>query len=347
MNFKKKNLIGILIILLVTNFTTYYISSGKTSVLGKKTNVKVASVDNKDFTSNDIYKSWKATGQSASTLSSLISAVDSYILNDKYKDDKSVQKEIEKKKEQLIASYTDQGQDFESILKSSGISMDDWTKMFNTQTLTEVETKNYVKSIIKKDEVKKAYEADEAKIRTSHILFKVKTDESKALEDLEKEAKAKADDVYTKLIEEIEKSDDKQKTFAKYAKEYSEDVDSKEKGGDIGFSNSEDLEYQNAVINIEVGDITEVVKTSYGYEIIMKTDIQEKKSLDNKSVYEKYLNQIAEEKITDNATYSEVAMIELRSKYGLKFTDTSLGEQYSASLESTNKTMEEASTTDN
>ncbi|MFV0425138.1 MAG: peptidylprolyl isomerase [Bacilli bacterium] len=344
MNQKRKNIILVLVALVVTNLITHYASSGQDSRLGKKTTVVIASVDGKEFTSNDIYNSWKSDGQSSTTINSLINSVDSYILNDKYEDSEEIAEELDTQVKQAKAYYEDQGQDFDELLSQSGMTEDSWEEMLKLQIQTQKETQSYVESIVTKDQVQEAYDADEVKVRTSQILFKVEVSEDTAVADVEAEAKAKADDVYKLLTEEMENSEDKQATFAKYAKEYSEDVDSKENGGDVGFSNSEDSAYQEAIKDLEIDEYTEVVKTSYGYAIIMKTDVQEKKSLDDEAVYEKYQTQVAEQMIEENSSYSQLALIELRSSYGLKFKDTDLGEQYSTIVEQTNAQFETTET---
>lgn len=342
MNQKRKNIILIVAALVITNLITHYASSGQTSVLGKKTTVDVASVDGKTFTSNNIYTSWVEDGQSATAINALLNEVDAFILNDKYGDDESVDEEVKTQTQQAKDYYESQDQDFDALLEQSGMDTDSWNELVKKQVLSEKATMAYVEEIVTKEQVQEAYDADAPKIKTSQILFKVSPDDTQSVEELEKEAQEKAEEVYKELEKEMKDSDDVEKTFAKFAKKYSEDEDSKDKGGDVGYSNSEDLEYQAAIQDLEVNEYTEVVKTTYGYSIILKTDVQEKKSLDEESVYNKYKSQVAEEMIAANPTYSQIALIELRSEYNLKFKDTDLGEQYSQLVEQTNSQLEAA-----
>jgi len=99
-------------------------------------------------------------------------------------------------------------------------------------------------------------------IRTSHILIALPEN---ATEDQDKAARQRA----TALMERAKKAED----FAKLAKENSMDP-SASQGGDIGLTQKGELapEYEDAAAKLKVGEISGVVKTSYGYHIIKLTD---------------------------------------------------------------------------
>ncbi len=99
--------------------------------------------------------------------------------------------------------------------------------------------------------------------RSSHILFKVESDASE--EDWSK-AEAKAQKVLDKLnAGEIE--------FADAAKKYSDDT-SADDGGDVGWDKLTTFvtEYQDALSALAPGQMSGLVKTTYGYHIIMCTE---------------------------------------------------------------------------
>jgi len=107
-------------------------------------------------------------------------------------------------------------------------------------------------------------------VRVRHILIKVgeNTDKKEAL----------------KRITEILKEAKKGKTsFGELAKKYSEDP-SAAKGGDIGFFVRGQMvpKFEEAAFALNVGGISDVVETEYGYHIIqcIEKRAQEKKSLD-------------------------------------------------------------------
>ena len=109
------------------------------------------------------------------------------------------------------------------------------------------------------EELKKYYNEYKPKVRASHILV---DDEKTA-----KEIKAK-----------LEKGED----FAKLAKQYSKDTGSAQNGGDLGWFGPGKMveEFEKAAYTLNVGEISNPVKTQFGYHIIKVTDKEKKKSFD-------------------------------------------------------------------
>lgn len=99
-------------------------------------------------------------------------------------------------------------------------------------------------------------------VRTSHILISTPNG---ATDDQQQRAKQLAESV----LDRAKKGED----FAKLAKEYSTDA-SASQGGDIGLTESGELapEYEDAVAKLNVGEISGLVKTQFGYHIIKVTD---------------------------------------------------------------------------
>lgn len=93
--------------------------------------------------------------------------------------------------------------------------------------------------------------------------------EEKAEEEMKK-AKQKAKDIY----KELKANPDK---FAEYAKQYSEDPGSASKGGDLGFFAEEEMvdEFSKAAFSTKPGELSEIVKTQFGYHIIKVVDRKE------------------------------------------------------------------------
>ena len=100
--------------------------------------------------------------------------------------------------------------------------------------------------------------------RSSHILIKVAEDASE-----EEDAKAKAT-----AQEALDKINSGEMSFADAAKKYSEDS-SKDEGGDVGWDKLTTFvtEYQDALNNLGKGQVSGLVKSTYGYHIITCTDV--------------------------------------------------------------------------
>lgn len=131
------------------------------------------------------------------------------------------------------------------------------------------------------DDHKSRYEAEE-KVRASHILIKV--------DDKTKDADAK------KKIEKILVDVKAGKDFAELAKANSQDG-SAPKGGDLGFFGKKHMvpAFSKAAFELKkVGDVSDVVRTPFGYHIIKLTA---RKSAEKKA-FENVKSEIAKEMIT-------------------------------------------------
>jgi parvulin-like peptidyl-prolyl isomerase len=62
--------------------------------------------------------------------------------------------------------------------------------------------------------------------------------------------------------------------FGKVAMQYSDDTGSKQQGGDLNFFERRMMvrEFDEAAFNLSVGQVSDVVKTNFGYHIIKVTD---------------------------------------------------------------------------
>lgn len=100
-------------------------------------------------------------------------------------------------------------------------------------------------------------------VRASHILVDF-TNENGEVDSVT--AKKVIDTVYQKLKAGAD--------FAELAKKYSKDQASKENGGDLNYFERRMMikEFDEAAFNLKVGEISPIIKTSYGYHIIKLTD---------------------------------------------------------------------------
>jgi peptidyl-prolyl cis-trans isomerase C len=108
-------------------------------------------------------------------------------------------------------------------------------------------------------------------VKARHILLKVPEGSD---EKAWKEAESKAKDIKKKL----ENGED----FAELAKKYSDDPGSKDKGGDLGFFTKGRMvpEFESAAFSLKPGELSDPVKTDFGYHII---EVKEKKAASTKA----------------------------------------------------------------
>ncbi len=106
-------------------------------------------------------------------------------------------------------------------------------------------------------------------VKASHILIQVP-------EDADEDKKAEALATIQSLASRIAEGED----FATLAQEYS-DCPSKEKGGDLGFFGPEQMvpPFSQAAFALQPGQVSEVVKTRFGYHLIRVTERQAPETL--------------------------------------------------------------------
>ncbi|MBW6432124.1 peptidylprolyl isomerase [Patescibacteria group bacterium] len=107
------------------------------------------------------------------------------------------------------------------------------------------------------------------KIYAPRMLRQKLTEKVNDDEEISAAAKAQADDVYKKVTA-------KDADFAALAKEYSQDPSSSANGGDLGFFEKGRMvpEFEEAAFKLKKGEISEPIRTVYGYHIIKVTDIK-------------------------------------------------------------------------
>lgn len=218
------------------------------------------------------------------------------IMTEKYKvSDEEVDKEFKKIKEQL-------GDNFKPALEQGGFKDED---EFKEQIRSTLAIDKAVKKTVTEEDVKARHKPE---IKASHILV---SDEEKA-KDLKKQL-------------------DEGASFEELAKEHSEDPGSKEKGGDLDYFGPGQMvpEFEEAAYKLEVGQISEPVKSAKGYHIIKLTDKKELKPYDE--VKDELRKDLENERIQDNTWRQKVLTEELK-KADIKVKDSDLKDTFSAVL---------------
>ncbi len=168
---------------------------------------------------------------------------------------------------------------FKKDLKEE-VKMKKLAKELGTYNVSDAEAKKFYNENINK------FKHPE-KVRASHILISVNPaeieeviksdaknknlDETAIKAKVNEEIKAKEEKA-TKLLSEVKKDPTQ---FAKLAKENSEDTTTAVKGGDLGFFAAKEMvpEFSKAAFSMKPNTVSDkLVKTEYGYHIIMVTD---------------------------------------------------------------------------
>jgi foldase protein PrsA len=168
-------------------------------------------------------------------------------------------KEIEKELQKLQESYEDE-EAFNQALTSSGSSLESVKDNIKSYLLTQKLLKERV--TVSDDQIKEYFEANkesfaqQEQVEASHIL-------------VEDEETAK----------EVKEKLDKGADFAEVAKEYSTDTSNAESGGELGFFAKGEMvaEFEEKAFSMAAEEISDPVKTEFGYHIIKVTDKKEAK----------------------------------------------------------------------
>ncbi|CKE42668.1 peptidylprolyl isomerase PrsA [Bacillus paranthracis] len=214
------------------------------------------------------------------------------VITKKYKvSDDDVDKELQKAKNQ----YGDQ---FKNVLKNNGLKDE---ADFKNQIKFKLAMNEAIKKSITEKDVKDHYKPE---IKASHILV---SDENEA--------------------KEIKKKLDAGASFEELAKQESQDLLSKEKGGDLGYFNSGRMapEFETAAYKLKVGQISNPVTSPNGYHIIKLTDKKELKPYDE--VKDSIRKNLEEERISDPIFGKKLLQNELK-KANIKINDSELKDTF-------------------
>ena len=256
----------------------------------------IASVTGDKITSDDLYEIMAAQYGS--------SIVDTLITNKVIEQEAEKQgvkisaDAIEEELDAFIESYGGE-ESFNAALEQSGISLDNFKYDIEIYLMTK-ELMSPDIEVTEEDmetyfEENKAEFAQAEEVQASHIL-------------VEDEATAK------EVLEKVNAGED----FAELAKEYSTDGTA-ENGGDLGFFGTGQMvePFEKAAFALEIGEVSDIVETEYGFHIIKVTDKQEAKEAVFADHKEEIKEILFEEEMNANyATWLE----ELKESYDINNT---------------------------
>ena len=291
----------------------------------------IASMKDKNITVEDLYNALKEKYGT----DELIGLIDEYIADKEYPTTdeitKAVNENYESQKKQNEEYY---GTDFSTILSSYGYTEESYKKVLLTSYKQEKIIKDYIKTTITEEDIKKYYDENMyGKITARHILIMPKKSENMT----EAETKQKKQDAYDLAVSLIKRLDNGEK-FDELAKEFSDDTVSAENGGLLEpFDNNSGFvkEFWEASKALEVGKYSKTpVESQYGYHIILKESEEERASLEDSK--ESILDTLATNELNgeNSSKLISKALYNIRQKYNLEISDNDIKEKYDKNMES-------------
>ncbi|ALL22645.1 peptidylprolyl isomerase PrsA [Bacillus tropicus] len=254
------------------------------SACGTSSSDKIVTSKAGDITKDEFYEQMK-TQAGKQVLNNMV--MEKVLIKNYKVEDKEVDKRFDETKKQV-------GDQFDTLLKQQGMKEETFKNMLRAQLAQE----KAIEKTITDKELKDNYKPE---IKASHILVK-------------DEATAK------KVKEELGQG----KSFEELAKQYSEDTGSKEKGGDLGFFGPGKMvkEFEDAAYKLKKDEVSEPVKSQFGYHIIKVTDIKEpEKSFEQSKADIK--KEIVQKKAQDGEFMNDLMMKEIK-KADVKVDDKDL-----------------------
>ncbi|MCU4999839.1 peptidylprolyl isomerase PrsA [Bacillus tropicus] len=222
------------------------------------------------------------------------------VITKKYKvSEDDVDKEVQKAKSQ----YGDQ---FKNILKNNGLKDE---ADFKNQIKFKLAMNEAIKKSVTEKDVKDHYKPE---IKASHILV---SDENEA--------------------KEIKKKLDAGASFEELAKQESQDLLSKEKGGDLGYFHSGAMtpEFETAAYKLKIGQISDPVQSPNGYHIIKLTG---KKDLQPYNEAKDSIRKNLEAERIADPTFSHKLLQKELKKANIKINDSELEDTFTIAREQEN-----------
>lgn len=312
----KKLLIGLSVLLIFTGCGKATLKNGKQVV---------AKMKGKTITAEDLYGELKNQGGATA----LTNMIDDYVVNKAIKTDEEAKNYAETQIKQYKDSYESYGMNFTEALVNAGYKSEAAFKDVLILDYKKKEvTKKYVKKTITNDEISEYYKENVyGDIEVRHILISPNTKDGMSDEEKE-EAENKAKKEAEKIIKKLDKGE----KFASLAKKYSDDKGTASNGGKLTASYGAVVnEFWQGAAALKDGEYSkEPVKSQYGYHIIYRIKQNDKPKLSK--VKNDVIDKIVTKKTENDSTLQTKALVELRKKYNLKISDSSLKKSYNATV---------------
>ena len=321
---------------------------GKIPTLSNGDEAVVTFKDGDMISANDFYEEIK----NSFGLDTLLNMIDKYIFESEFPDEMENGEAYAKAAiDQLRTNYETEEELLQALQYYGYQTVEAYQNFVYISYMQNVAIEAYVRNNITEEELQDYYDNDVYPDMTiSHIL--ITPDVTDDMSDEEKEeaentAKEEIENIIDELNEAKDNGEDIESTFAKLAKEYSEDDDTKDDGGNLGEINigSLDSNYDElikAANSLKDGEYsTEVITTELGYHVILKTATGEKASYDDS--VDSMKDAITEDKLNNDQSLMVDAIRYYRDLYELDIVDSELDNQYSIYMNNLINTYENTS----
>lgn len=269
---------------------------------GEEVAIKVGKTD---ITADSMYTDMK----DKYALNSILEIVDRTILDKKYETNEEVTKGVEETAQSYLNYYSSQmGYTEEQFLESQGFKdLDEFKYSLELEYKRNMYYQEYMLDNVTESEIDDYYNNMSGVINTEHILVKNEVEN----------ANEKATEILNKLKNGTSWEDLKN--------EYKSVITTE--NVKVDFDSNLESNYINATKKLKDGAYTnELVKTSYGYHIILRVSTEEK--LEKKDLTERIKKAIVNVKQTEDTKMYEKVMVKMRELEGMEIKDTKLKEVY-------------------
>lgn len=312
----KKFWFVILVGCIFIGFAIYFAyDTNKDKIPGKSVDGKdvIFSAADVDYTADEYYQSLfntdsDGTKSGVSLLYVLLEKSVAEQLDSTDKMEESVEETTKSMEEYYQSVYAD---NYESYMNTQMKAMGyDGVEDLEQFLLDQAKLDKIVASYIKKhpDLIKEVFESESPRV-ISHILIKCEDPDNPTAEE-------------TAKMEKVKKALDKGTAFTKVAKKYSDDS-SKTSGGSLGLKLKSDSlvdEFKTAAWNLKAGEMSDWVKSEYGYHLILIDETKQDKIMKN----ETYASTINSKILTNNANMKKQIVWNKAKKLGIKINDKDL-----------------------
>lgn len=321
---------------------------GKIPTLSNGDEAVVTFKEGEMISANDFYEEIK----NSFGLDTLLNMIDKHIFEAEFPDEIENGEAYAKAAiDQLRTNYETEEELLQALQYYGYQTVEAYQNFVYISYMQNVAIEAYVRNNITDEELQDYYDNDVYPDMTiSHILITPDvtddmTDDEK--EEAENEAKKQIENIIDELNKAKDNGEDIETTFANLAKEYSEDDDTKDDGGNLGEINIGDLdsnydELIKAASKLKDGEYsTEVITTELGYHVILKTATGEKASYDDS--IDSMKDAITKDKLNNDQSLMVDAIRYYRELYELDIVDSELDNQYSIYMNNLINTYENTS----